>query len=287
MAGYGVSTTDAGDEDARRERRRGRRGRAAADADGRRSRRSWSASSAALPETPAGSSQESAYIGESGVVGVSRRSERGRRFSLVPEGPQPSDDARMTDEAAAAFDERDAGAQDEEARRRMRFAQDYELSPRGISGSTSRRQAVSDGLRLIPEAIGGAVLSALSRVHARGVLVMAAVAIVVLMLYGPARDLYLANRQLDTLQQTYDALLEENDSIRDELELLQTREGIENEARARGYVEVGETKVIVEGLPEDQVVDGAAAAVAELELPDTRPWYTVVLDALFGYDPEA
>ena len=105
------------------------------------------------------------------------------------------------------------------------------------------------------------------------------------MLYAPARELYVANRRLDTLQATYEALLEENDTIRSDLELLQSREGIENEARARGYVVPGETKVIVEGLPEDDD-QGALEYLEPIELPDTRPWYTKLLDQLFNYNPE-
>ena len=76
----------------------------------------------------------------------------------------------------------------------------------------------------------------------------------------------------------------ENDSIRGDLELLQSREGIENEARARGYVEAGETKVIVEGLPEEEEQEGVPV-MTDVVVPDDRPWPQVLLDRLFGYTP--
>ena len=124
--------------------------------------------------------------------------------------------------------------------------------------------------------------------HVRGLSVVLVVAMVLGMLYAPARNLYVANRQLDELQATYDALMAENDAIRSELEALQTREGIENEARERGYVAEGETKVLVENLPEELVPhEDRVALISDAELPDTRPWYVVVLDRLFGYEPGA
>ena len=131
------------------------------------------------------------------------------------------------------------------------------------------------------------VVGAASHIHKGGVMFVLVVALTVAVLFAPLRDLYIANRRLDTLQETYDALLAENDSIRAQLESLQTREGIENEARARGYVEPGETKVVVNGLPQSEEEDAAAAAVHDIELPDNRPWYVRTLDSIFGYEPEA
>lgn len=143
--------------------------------------------------------------------------------------------------------------------------------------------AVMDGVAAVPRGIASGISSVFG--HARGLLVLALAAFTAFMLYAPARELYIANRRLDTLQATYDVLLEENETIRDDLELLQTREGIENEARARGFVEPGETKVIVEGLPESELSD-PTAFLEPLEVPENRPWYIELLDALFGYEME-
>ena len=76
-----------------------------------------------------------------------------------------------------------------------------------------------------------------------GVLVAAAV-----LLYGPAATYYRAWRAGLDLQAQYDALAQSNDQIQQQNDALLTREGIEEEARRRGYVGAGETGVVVEGL---------------------------------------
>ncbi len=167
---------------------------------------------------------------------------------------------------------------------------DYNGRQRGMAdprGRRSRARRSNGGIRAVPRAIGSAVVGVASHIHRGGVMFVLGVALAVAVLFAPLRDLYIANRRLDTLQETYDALLAENDSIRAQLESLQTREGIENEARARGYVEPGETKVVVNGLPQSEEEDAATAAVHDIELPDNRPWYVRTLDSIFGYEPEA
>jgi len=287
----------------RRESRRGRSARRSVDSE-RGSAWEQSASGERASRPPR--EHVSAYLDESSVVRVTRRGERTRDrevsgereqsrrtqqskrgFSLVPKRAERTAEQRDSwqDEASRA----EASWQEElprTERRRGTFVDDYDYESQGISGAQSRRQAVIDGLRVVPEAIGNVVLGALSLVRMKGIAVVAVIALVVTMLFAPLRDLYLANRRLDTLQATYDALLAENDEIRSELELLQTREGIENEARARGFVLPGETKVVVEGIEADDKAQLATMA-DEIELPDDRPWYIKALDDLFGYDPEA
>lgn len=170
------------------------------------------------------------------------------------------------------------------------YIYDYNGRQRGMAdprGKRSRARRSNGGIRAVPRAIGSAVVGAASHIHKGGVMFVLVVALTIAVLFAPLRDLYIANRRLDTLQETYDALLAENDSIRAQLESLQTREGIENEARARGYVEPGETKVVVNGLPQSEEEDAAAAAVHDIELLDNRPWYVRTLDSIFGYEPEA
>ena len=64
------------------------------------------------------------------------------------------------------------------------------------------------------------------------------------------------------------------DEYQQDIDRLQTREGIEDEARKRGYVSEGETGVIAEGLPEDQEAE---------EAPAELPWYLAVGDFVFQY----
>lgn len=104
-----------------------------------------------------------------------------------------------------------------------------------------------------------------------GVLVAAAV-----LLYGPAATYYRAWRAGLDLQVQYDALAQSNDQIQQQNDALLTREGIEEEARRRGYVGAGETGVVVEGLPDDS----ASSSDATPEYP----WYVGVGDVIFGYE---
>ena len=287
----------------------------------------------------------SAYLDESSVVRVTRRSERtrsygfgaareddryrddgrrddryfddrpasrGRRFSLVDDDYQDAyrPEAQRSRASYAWRDEQASAAYDD--RREDRYAEEfddyddynefdeydgydeydeeddyfYDERPSLFSLIGQGLQGILGFVIAIPHTLVSGLVSAVRHVHLRGLLVLGGLAVAGLMLYAPVRDLYLASRRLDTLQATYDVLLEENNQIRKELETLQTRDGIENEARARGYVEPGETKVVVEGLT--QAEDPATAYMIEdIELPDDRAWYIRILDELFGYNPEA
>lgn len=104
-----------------------------------------------------------------------------------------------------------------------------------------------------------------------GVLVAAAV-----LLYGPAATYYRAWRAGLDLQAQYDALTQSNDQIQQQNDALLTREGIEEEARRRGYVGAGETGVVVEGLPDD--------STSSSDVTPEYPWYVGVGDVIFGYE---
>ena len=110
-----------------------------------------------------------------------------------------------------------------------------------------------------------------------------AVAIVVAVVAGPARNFYIAWRDAGVLQAEYDALTVQNDELNHEIERLQTLEGIEDEARRRGYVYPDEEAVVVEDLEEEQVADPALIDAAVEEHERTLPWYVGILDAIFGY----
>ncbi len=118
----------------------------------------------------------------------------------------------------------------------------------------------------------------------RVMLACGALLLVVWFLYPPVRSLYVANRQQEVLAMELETLEDRNEELMEDIEGLQTREGIEQEARELGYVSPGEVAVEVEGLeePEEQSVDGDV-------VPDdsTWPWYVRVADFLFGFDPRA
>lgn len=132
------------------------------------------------------------------------------------------------------------------------------------------RQA-KDAVAAKAGALGGFYASHKLLCIAVGVLVAAA-----LLLYGPAATYYRAWRAGLDLQAQYDALAQSNDQIQQQNDALLTREGIEEEARRRGYVGAGETGVVVEGLPDDS----ASSSDATPEYP----WYVGVGDVIFGYE---
>lgn len=112
--------------------------------------------------------------------------------------------------------------------------------------------------------------------HKLACIIVGAVLAVVVFLYGPAATYYRAWRAGLDLQAQYDALSQSNDQIQQQNDALLTREGIEEEARRRGYVGEGETGVVVEGLPDDSSAGTDAT-------PD-YPWYVAPLDVIFGYE---
>ena len=77
-----------------------------------------------------------------------------------------------------------------------------------------------------------------------------------LFLYGPVREYYVSWRVGQIYSAELAELNEDNEELKSEVNRLQSREGIEDEARKRGYVSKGETAVTVEGLDESETSDG-------------------------------
>jgi cell division protein FtsB len=154
-------------------------------------------------------------------------------------------------------------------------------------GAARRHKSAQEPADQPARPLGERVLLGLRYVAVRPVLIAAIiVALALSMLYVPVRNLYIANRRTEVLEQTYGVLMDENEQLESEVAYLQTEEGVETEARKHGYVAQGETKVRVEGLPEDNSDEQELILrVGDVELPDERPWYTRLTDAIFGYDP--
>lgn len=105
------------------------------------------------------------------------------------------------------------------------------------------------------------------------------------MLAGPLRDWYIAWRTNEQLTASYDQLADENASLQSDLDYLRSREGIESEARELGYVEEGETRVMVTtGDSDDSSSTTFTTAKPEVDITDGQPWYLDLLDSLFGYE---
>ena len=145
-----------------------------------------------------------------------------------------------------------------------------------MTGHTAARDAAE------AKAERGTFISRLfaNELRKRLIIGFALVVVVLAMLYAPARAYYLAWRTQLDLSARYEAIQAENDEINEDLDHLRSREGIEDEARKRGYVNPGETAVVVRGLPDEDIDGGSQADEVVAEVP----WYLVPLDALFGYE---
>lgn len=147
-----------------------------------------------------------------------------------------------------------------------RAADGREPEPRREAGS-QRSIDVAAGLSRIGDFV----------IHFRRALLVAAVFVaLILTFYGPCKTYYKAWRAGLDLQDQLTDLNSSNDQYKSDIQSLQTREGIEDEARRRGYVSEGETKVVVEGLSDD-ADDSSSSTEAEL------PWYIQLGDKVFHY----
>lgn len=113
-----------------------------------------------------------------------------------------------------------------------------------------------------------------------------ALAIAVAIVIGPARNYYVAWREAGILQAEYQALVVQNEELNHEIDRLQTLEGIEDEARSRGYVFPNEEALVVKDIDEGQVADPALIQAAVEEHENSLPWYVVIMDAIFGFKYE-
>ena len=111
--------------------------------------------------------------------------------------------------------------------------------------------------------------------HKRPLIVLAVILVVVEALYAPARTYYSAWRTNGILQSSKDAIDQSNSAYESDNSRLMSSEGIQDEARKRGYVSEGETGVKVEGLDESSSSSDLSS--------DSDPWYITVLDFVFSY----
>ena len=180
-------------------------------------------------------------------------------------GGAPTGDDRAARRAATRRERRAARVRDARVAP-DRAADGREADPRREAGS-QRTIDVAAGLSHIGDFV----------IHFRRALLVVAVFVaLILTFYGPCKTYYKAWRAGLDLQDQLSDLNSSNDQYKSDIQSLQTREGIEDEARRRGYVSDGETKVVVEGLSDD--ADGSSADT-ESELP----WYIQLGDKVFHY----
>jgi len=180
--------------------------------------------------------------------------------------PSVADAADRADRRASTRRERRAARIRDARVAPDRAADGREPEPRREAGS-QRSIDVAAGLSRIGDFV----------IHFRRALLVAAVFVaLILTFYGPCKTYYKAWRAGLDLQDQLTDLNSSNDQYKSDIQSLQTREGIEDEARRRGYVSEGETKVVVEGLSDD-ADDSSSSTEAEL------PWYIQLGDKVFHY----
>lgn len=121
------------------------------------------------------------------------------------------------------------------------------------------------------------------------------VALVLVSLYFPVRDLYVAKRSSDILAKQVEIRQQYNDELQKSVDKLLSEEGIKDAATEDlGLVMPGETKIDVLGLDDDSDSSSSkkssnakkASEVAKEieEVGKDAPWYIQTLDMLFGFN---
>lgn len=129
----------------------------------------------------------------------------------------------------------------------------------------------------------GQLVGIISTILSRKIWVVCLVVVAIALgVVGPVHDFYVARRTGDVLEQKKAYIEEKNSELEAERDSLFTEEGVETQARKRGYVSPGEVGVNVEGLEQKEVEDPSKP----VEYPDSRSWFDKMLDTLFGFSPQ-
>ena len=129
----------------------------------------------------------------------------------------------------------------------------------------------------------------------RGLFIGIVVVLVLVSLYFPVRDLYVAKRSNDILAKQVEIRQQYNDELQKSVDKLLSEEGIKDAASEDlGLVMPGEKRIEVQGLDDDSDSSSSrkssnakkASEVAK-EIEDVgkdAPWYIQALDMLFGFN---
>ena len=118
------------------------------------------------------------------------------------------------------------------------------------------------------------------RAHKKLTVFICIVGVLLIGFYGPVQGYYRAIRDAQELQITQQEVEKEHKNLNEDVNRLQTQEGIQDKAHERGYVSEGETSVSVEGV-RNTTTDNKQK---EQKRPE-NPWYIKLLDFVFGYVP--
>ena len=129
----------------------------------------------------------------------------------------------------------------------------------------------------------------------RGLFIGIVVVLVLVSLYFPVRDLYVAKRSNDILAKQVEIRQQYNDELQKSVDKLLSEEGIKDAASEDlGLVMPGEKRIEVQGLDDDSDSSSSkkssnakkASEVAKEieEVGKDAPWYIQALDILFGFN---
>lgn len=120
------------------------------------------------------------------------------------------------------------------------------------------------------------------------------VALALVSLYFPVRDLYVAKRSSDILAKQVEIREQYNDEMKKDTDKWFSEEGIKDSARDLGMAMPGEKRIEVQGLDGDSDASSSqkssnakkASEVAKEieEVGKDAPWYIQTLDMLFGFN---
>ena len=111
------------------------------------------------------------------------------------------------------------------------------------------------------------------------------VALVLVSLYFPVRDLYVAKRSSYILAKQVEIRQQYNDELQKSVDKLLSEEGIKDAASEDlGLVMPGEKKIDVLGLDDDSDSSSSEVAKEIEEVGKDAPWYIQALDMLFGFN---
>ena len=128
----------------------------------------------------------------------------------------------------------------------------------------------------------------------RGLFIGIVVALVLVSLYFPVRDLYVAKRSSDILAKQVEIRQQYNDEMKKDTDKWLSEEGIKDRARELGMAMPGEKRIEVQGLDDDSDASSSqkssnakkASEVAKEieEVGKDAPWYIQAFDMLFGFN---
>lgn len=113
--------------------------------------------------------------------------------------------------------------------------------------------------------------------------VLFALALCVVILYGPLCTYYAAWRDACRLEVSYETVKSQNDELNHEVDRLQSLEGIEDEARRRGFVHRDEEPLVTDVEVQDDSTDPGKVNEELAAYEEQQPWYIHTLDSLLGY----